>query len=380
VLQNCAIQGLSLYRPDLELPYGSGLGNYGAGLRLNFCSAQLEDCIISGNSARKGGGLWASNNSSANLLRCRLVANSVYSQTFTNRAGGGVPSYSITYPAIGGGIYLESQSTATFIQSFITDNTPGSELEANSSISGWNSLFARNYPLLVNSGSLSFNACSIVNSWLTNSGLTFAQNSIFYHSPLSLQNAQFTACAVDSSSSATLSGTNMIFTDPKFIDAAHGDYRLAPDSPCVDSGSAMPGGTADIIGTTRPLQGVVEPRGDGSRYDIGAYEYQPLTADILNTTAIHSGSLVAVKWRSDFVFSGSAVRIELWSEHGLIALLQTAWNSSAQDTTSVQLPLLAPGHTYFIRVRSDYNPQVFADAPLAVSFNGNAAANWTAYD
>ncbi len=59
-----------------------------------------------------------------------------------------------------------------------------------------------------------------------------------------------------------------LFTDPMFVDSENGDYRLAPGSPCIDTGTTLgyPGTLpeTDILGTHRPL---------GDRHDKGAYEF-----------------------------------------------------------------------------------------------------------
>lgn len=60
------------------------------------------------------------------------------------------------------------------------------------------------------------------------------------------------------------SGT--IDADPRFVDAAHGNFRLAADSPLVDAGTDAPAGGAsafDLDGGARVL---------GAHVDIGAYE------------------------------------------------------------------------------------------------------------
>ncbi|HEY6040389.1 MAG TPA: choice-of-anchor Q domain-containing protein, partial [Kofleriaceae bacterium] len=52
--------------------------------------------------------------------------------------------------------------------------------------------------------------------------------------------------------------------DPLFVNYAMHDFRLESASPAVDAAAAGP--SIDVLGTTRP---------QGSRYDLGAYEYKP---------------------------------------------------------------------------------------------------------
>ncbi len=63
--------------------------------------------------------------------------------------------------------------------------------------------------------------------------------------------------------------------DPRFVDFAGGDYKLAPDSALVDAGtdgSSLAPGALDVAGLTRLTDG----NGDGvAKLDIGANEYQP---------------------------------------------------------------------------------------------------------
>ena len=68
---------------------------------------------------------------------------------------------------------------------------------------------------------------------------------------------------------------NVVADDPKFVNAAEGDYRLMRRSPCVDAGTGEYGDYAaylksDLDGTVRPQVG----KSGGALPDIGCYEYR----------------------------------------------------------------------------------------------------------
>jgi len=52
--------------------------------------------------------------------------------------------------------------------------------------------------------------------------------------------------------------------DPLFVDMINGNYRLQPESPCIDAGTSAGAPGDDIEGVTRP---------QGAGYDMGAYEF-----------------------------------------------------------------------------------------------------------
>lgn len=79
-------------------------------------------------------------------------------------------------------------------------------------------------------------------------------------------------------------GDGNISEDPRFVNWGQGDYRLLPVSPCIDGGARNNGVALDFLGTLRGFNGAPDFRGDGSDYDIGAYEFVLLAgkSDYLN--------------------------------------------------------------------------------------------------
>jgi hypothetical protein len=63
-------------------------------------------------------------------------------------------------------------------------------------------------------------------------------------------------------------------------DPANGDFHLQPASPCIDAGCNVSGLAVDFEGDARPYDGTLNPRGDGSDFDIGADEFMPGPASV----------------------------------------------------------------------------------------------------
>ena len=75
-------------------------------------------------------------------------------------------------------------------------------------------------------------------------------------------------------------GSDNLFVDPRFADPENGDFRLMRDSPAIDAGRDVSdplygAAVTDFLGRARGFPYASSPGGDGSYYDIGAFEFHP---------------------------------------------------------------------------------------------------------
>jgi len=83
---------------------------------------------------------------------------------------------------------------------------------------------------------------------------------------------EYTSLEFEDYQTDTGQDVNSIATDPSLVDPANGDYRLAFDSPCIDTGVDLTGSTeaTDYHGNSVPVDG---DQAGGGQSDIGHYEY-----------------------------------------------------------------------------------------------------------
>jgi hypothetical protein len=106
---------------------------------------------------------------------------------------------------------------------------------------------------------------------LSTGDTVFAQNTITYQNTIrNITSAgglqEYLYCCATPAISPVIS-EGCISDDPRFMNAAGGDFRLRDSSPCIDMGSnALTYGEWDLEGNMRIRDGVV---------DMGAYEWVP---------------------------------------------------------------------------------------------------------
>jgi hypothetical protein len=66
--------------------------------------------------------------------------------------------------------------------------------------------------------------------------------------------------------SASPGSTNLLNMDPRFVNAANGDFHLMTGSPAIDAADPAATLSTDYDGVSRP---------QGAGRDLGAFEYKP---------------------------------------------------------------------------------------------------------
>ena len=123
-----------------------------------------------------------------------------------------------------------------------------------------------------------------------------------------------------------INGIGNITNEPAFVDAAAGNYRLRPGSPCIDAGADVSDLVSlDFDGLGRPVDG---NRDGEDAFDMGAYEFTAL----FFTSITRIGSNVRVSWFD------SPVGAELQAAS---SLEDPVWMvvPIAEGTNCVELPL-----------------------------------------
>ncbi len=272
----------------------------GGGVEIRFGSPIIQDNIISGNSTPcsggDGGGISIVGAASAQILDNVISNNIVFSghgggiflnaagtptirgnRIEGNRVGGRSPA------ALGGGIAMFNVSDALIVENVIVgniaDNGGGVYWQVSSYGRG---PFLVNNTIADNSGAQVLargfdEQALLINNTISGAGLGIdcqAGNETL--PPIMQFNnvVSMTGQAYSGLCAGALGVDGNISTDPLFVDAANGDYRLQDVSPLVDAGDNSAPGLLPTDANGRPR--LVDGDADGvARIDLGAFEFGP---------------------------------------------------------------------------------------------------------
>lgn len=246
---------------------GGDVSGRGGGIHVAYCSPTLSHNVISHNRATGyGGGFYVIGRPASPVLNNnRIISNT------TSSIGGGVFIDDYSSPTLvnnviagnyarsnGDGVYIDYYAQPVIVNNTIVANNLAPDNWANEGIFMCN----QPSPTIVNNIIVS-HSCGIrgiMGSYLT---ITLDYNDVW-----PCGNGYRYRCYCD----AVITGTHDISQDPRFVDAAHDDYHLLPDSPVIDIGANDYAPATDFDDEPRPLDG----NQDGTAItDMGADEFRP---------------------------------------------------------------------------------------------------------
>jgi len=287
IINNSALSGGGVYNCDglirnNVIKNNTASANSGGGL--TSCNGVISGNIISENSS--GGGLYGcsgiienndiTNNSNNALYFCD---SEILNNRITNNSGIGIflgfktIKNNIIMNNSGGGVRDWDGPIINNVIAFNSENYGGGLYYCRGNIEN-NTIFGN---IAQQQGGGAYECPYIKNCIVWgNSAPKYPQIFVYTSSSIKLEVSY--SCIQDWDQG----GTGNISNDPQFVDAENGDFHLTSISPCIDAGGIIEDVTTDIEGNQRGFNGSSEPRGDGSDYDIGAYEFYPRITKVEN--------------------------------------------------------------------------------------------------
>ncbi len=193
----------------------------------------VADCTFTGCQARAGGAVQFWETSGA-FVRCQFMDNSA-----TRDPGGAIRAYS---------------STLNLDNCLFAGNESAHGGSAVAVRVWWNCFLTMTHCTFANAGgggNISRGEQSLVS----------IRNSVFSAQQIQDDAVEISYCCIPRG----YEGAGNIADDPRFADAAAGDYRLASDSPCIDTGG--------LVDSLSPVDLDRRNRSSGAAPDMGAYEF-----------------------------------------------------------------------------------------------------------
>ncbi|MEI6395099.1 MAG: choice-of-anchor Q domain-containing protein, partial [Verrucomicrobiota bacterium] len=364
---------------------GAVSGNYAAACGGGTYASYNYNCLIQSNTASAGGGCYGSS-VDANCVSSNCV---IADNRATNGYGGG-SCFTKTYNSMVVNNYTSGQGGGQFDNEMrnclVISNTSaqygGGYVKGGGGAGGLNNCtFAYNFAS-TNGGGIYFNgALMITNCIIVNNSVGIPTNfaNVYYGyagTPPTYKSNLFYSCSTGVSDCV-----GSTTADPMFLNAAAGDFRLASDSPGIDTG-------INIASMTNGVDLGGAPRLQGPAMDMGAYEtFRPNGGSIVCTLSPAAVIPLGAQWSIDggvWNDSGDVVGSVSAGSHTVSFSPVTGYTppTSQPVTVSVSatnvltgLYVLASHQTQSPLVFNPTTPQVYGTTnPLAVSGGSGSGA------
>lgn len=312
----------------------------------HFCQGTTfeRNTIVDNTAGRLGGAI----NSATGVLRGNLLAN--------NRA------------LLGGALatFIGDVINNTIVINVAELDAGGAMLDCPSTIT--NNIFDGNWPNAIWVGGENMRPLRIDHNCFHNNG------SLIYTGPTTESYAALAALeAARPEVFANLEGS------PAFVDSAapDRDLRLGPASVCIDRGD--PGvaiSALDLAGLPRRIDGDAD---DLLELDMGAYEYFAVL--FVNPGSLldwRPGTRRTVIWRSEPLWAGFAVRLELTQHDTAVVVFGEFRDPSHRGVAELELPQLTPVGDYRLALSSSWDPAMRVSIPVTVRYP-TASRSWMLY-
>lgn len=358
-----------------------GSAGLGGGVCAYESSPVIKDNVITGNTASQGGGVYTycsaptitgntiKDNSSAEAGGLLLVSpdlgGSVTDNTFTGNtctlSGGGAISCWGTSPLITGNtITANSGTQAGGIYLFYAAPTIENNTISNN-IGLWSGggIKSETSSPTITNDTIVGNICGTgIGGGIYGEGDRPAtiRNCIVWGNGDDLYDLTATYSAIEDGDA----GVGNISVAPSFVATDSGDFRLRPDSPCIDAATATAVPSTDKLGVARP---------QGAGFDMGAYEYvapsipaapqDPTLSSVTHTPGVWSGA--------------AAVTVDLSGATGTVAPVAGFAISVSSGATECPAPVITHG-----AATTSFSFTATTTAPIYVNVaTVDALGNWS---